>query len=235
LTAGDYITLQASREQYGNTTTLVQDSILSIQSLKTRKGERGDPGGTTVDVWEDETPKAYNIDTLNMTGDVTVTDNGGGQVTVNVNSASSTANLLQVFDGTGGIDVNNSTAAPIPFDNETHKGSDYTHSTSSNASRVYVNQTATYKVTYNISYDSQDSSRKNIRCYARKNGSTRIVPSTSYSYVRNSDHDNGTNGATFLVDLSDGDYIEIMANREGDDFSDCDTISGESWLLMERM
>jgi len=87
--AGTYnVKLQARRISGSASLYCEKISVFSL-GLNARgpKGEKGDPGGTTVDIQEDDVLVASNVDVLNFEGNVTATDEGGGKVTVSVDGS----------------------------------------------------------------------------------------------------------------------------------------------------
>lgn len=173
-----------------------------------------------------------NADGLN--GQVLST-NGSGELSWTTIPAANSPVVGQFYDSTGGTDVNQVADTAIPFDAETRKDTGITHSTTLNTSQVELDDAGWYRVSYSISYDSANNSRKNIRCRIRLNGSTIFTPSESYSYVRNNNNDQGTNTATVIFETTvANEYYEIVCNREGDANS-ANLIAGESWTTVEKI
>ena len=83
LVAGDYITLQIRTSVVGD---IVQAgaALFAIRQRGSKgdTGATGAPGGTTVDVEQDDSVVSSNIGTINFEGNVTVIDEGGSKVTV---------------------------------------------------------------------------------------------------------------------------------------------------------
>jgi len=90
----------------------------------------------------------------------------------------------------------------------------YTHV--SGASRVYVNSTDKYKISYGCTFDNADvGSRAIMETWVRKNGATEIVPSRTacYSRTSNTDSDRCSNQGVLIASLNEGDYLEVVANQ----------------------
>lgn len=98
----------------------------------------------------------------------------------------------QFYDSAGGLDVNVTTPVAIPFDSETKKDIGITHDNTTDNSRIHLDEPGWYRVSYCVSHENQTTGRKNIRCRARLDGATDIIPSDSYSYSRNTDDESYT-------------------------------------------
>ena len=84
LSTGDYITLQGKHAE-GSTDNSEGDVVVLVIKLDGIKGDRGIPGGTTVDIQKDDIAIAVDVDEINFEGNVVVTDEGAGKVTVSLN------------------------------------------------------------------------------------------------------------------------------------------------------
>lgn len=143
------------------------------------------------------------------------------------------ANIICVSDSAGGLNVNVITPVAVPFNTDVLKNdTTFTHNTSTNNTRIYINSTGLYKINYTINWSIGTANDANIRTRIRKNGDTYIVPSTDYAYGINPDHQQGTNSSILYVSLTNGDYIEVMCDRAGDTPTTL-TIAGASHLSME--
>ena len=128
-------------------------------------------------------------------------------------------NIAQLYDSTYGQDGNNAEIS-IDFDTQGILQSNYTHNTGVNNERLYVNETATYKVSYSCTWEAQDTGDNDRRLYQNKvriNGGTNVVPSESIVYIRNptsGEGDISATSATVLINLTDGDYIELRGGED---------------------
>jgi len=217
LQQNDYITLQAYENSYGSTTG-TDDTSLLIISMKGLRGNQGPAGqdgqpgtGSTINISQDGSIEASSVSNLNFEGDVTVTS-GSEYTTVNVGAPKT----IQCYS-TSTMNVNTGTPVAIPWDGEDIKDDDcFTHSTSTNNSRVYVDENGWYEVNYNLYYTSA-TYRSNVRGRIRKNGSTYVGRGTTVNYTRNSTNDNGSlSPGSFLLKLRADDYIELMTDQQGD-------------------
>lgn len=143
-----------------------------------------------------------------------------------------TASICQVYDNSGITDCNSGVV--FPFDGESFKDLNYTHSNTINPERVVVNSSGIYKVHYNISHINQTSSRKNIRTFCVINDSVMINPSLSYAYSRNTIDKWATNSASFFVLLNEGDYITLVCEQAGSAGFAISEAEG-CWLMMEKV
>ena len=134
---------------------------------------------------------------------------------------SSSDQAIQVYDSSFGQDAN---AGPISidFDSTDFIVGDYTHRTSTQPSRIYVNSTGLHRVSYACTFHSKTAdNRHTVETWIRLNGGSDIIPSRVLSYIRNQDADTlgsgntSSNSATSLISFSDGDYIELRAQTNG--------------------
>lgn len=145
--------------------------------------------------------------------------------------------MANYYDSMGGVDVNVASWVPIPWDRENREDAGFTHSTTVNNSRVYMDEAAWYKVFYSVSHSNQANSRKNIACAVRLNGSSIIAASASTAYSRNITDRWGTNNGTALVQTtSPGEYYEIVCYGIGSDVGITSALTGVniSWTIAEK-
>lgn len=233
LSAGDYISSQA-REESGTSVDLI-GSRFSATKLEGIQGPAGAPGGTTIDVRDDGTLITSSTATLNFRGDgVVVSDAGSNQVNIDINTSAFEPKYIQVRDTTGGQDMNTTNDVPINWNVQDIRDTDtFNWSSTSDPNNIYILKDGWYEVSYSISYDSNDSSRKNVLTYLVINDTTILNQTYAYSYVRNSTNDNGTNGiGGVLIQISAGDYVELKGVLAGDS-GGAITIAGTSWLKMK--
>jgi len=151
-----------------------------------------------------------------------------------IDTGASSLVIGQFYDGAGGTDINNATPTAIPFNSETREETGITHDTVTNNSRVYMDDPGWYQVSYNISSNNGGNGRINARCRVRLNGTTDIDQSNSYSYVRNSTDEWGTNTATTLIQTtSSNEYYEVYCNGEGS-AGTSNAVANQSWTIVEK-
>ena len=230
LQENDYICLQARRSEY-SAVTITDDTVLSVVSLEGIKGadgatgEPGPPGtGSTVHVYKDGFAVANNTSIINFEGDVSVTE-GLTNTTVSV-GVTSTAQCYSTIT----TNLNSSTPVSVSWNNQDLVDSAvFSHSTSTNSSRIYVTESAWYEVSYNVYY-SGASTRSNVRGRIRKNGTTYLGRGTSTGYTRNSENESASiNAGPFLVQLMVGDYIELMCDQQGDSTT-CSLVAYDNYI-----
>ncbi len=120
---------------------------------------------------------------------------------------------LQLLDEVGGQQVNNVVATPIIWTTTVFSGTSLFYS---GGSRIYIQADATYDLSYVLNVNNDTGSDKNIGTVIRKNGDEYITPMSSASFSSNIQNDSSTNiMPNYLVDLDDGDYIELVAFRIG--------------------
>lgn len=138
---------------------------------------------------------------------------------------------IQTYDATGGVDCNTLAGLAIPFDTEKIKDNMYTHSNSVNPSRITVSRTGLYRVSYAVTW-SAGANNVDVSCYLRKEGTTESVATRS-SAGQSRSGTNGSNTATCLVELTNGQYIEVMAERGGAVTTASNSVANRSWILLE--
>jgi hypothetical protein len=120
---------------------------------------------------------------------------------------------LQLIDTIGGQQVNNVTATPIDWTTTVFSGTSLSYT---GGSRIYIQDEATYEISYVLNVNNDTGADKNIGTVLRKNGSEDITPMSSASFSSNIQNDSGTNiMPSYFVSLKNGDYVELMAFRIG--------------------
>ena len=138
---------------------------------------------------------------------------------------------LQLIDTVGGQQVNNVTATPIDWTTQVFSGTSLSYT---GGSRIYIQNTATYDVSYVLNVNNDTGADKNIGTVLRKNGAEDITPMSSASFSSNIQNDSSTNIMTnYFVNLSNGDYVELVAFRIG--FSgNVFTKENASWIKIRK-
>jgi hypothetical protein len=231
LQENDYVTLQAFENTAGSTTA-TDDTLFTVVSLRGLRGDKGEDGadgpagtGSTINVSEDGTIEASNVSNLNFEG-ATVTS-GSSYTTVTIAGGKT----VQCYS-TNTTNLNVATPVAVGWNNEDIKDDDtFTHSNTTNPSRVYVDVSGWYEVSYNVYY-SGASSRSNVRGRIRKNGTTYLGRGTSVNYTRNTTDQSGSiSSGPFLVSLSEDDYIELLTDQQGT-ATTCSMVSGDNYIRL---
>jgi len=160
-------------------------------------------------------------------------------------------NAIQVRDSTPDQTFNYTTQIAIGLDTvDKQDATNFYHDTATENSKIYVNNTGWYKISYSCSWnetnETDDTSRLNAYNWVRKNSNVNITPSHSVSYIR-SDIDsavsNGrapyeTNAVTLISQLDDGDYLELMGLivPEASELTIlAEIIANECWMTVEKL
>lgn len=236
LQKNDYITVQVYEGSTGSSTS-VGDGVFAAVGLKGLRGEKGDDGadgadgapgsGSTVHINQDASRKVTGASVLNFTGNVTVTS-GTSSANIDVTAPKT----IQCYSTDTSTNLNNSTPVAIAWGAEDLKDNDtFTHSTTVNNTRIYVDKDGWYEVSYSVYY-SGASGRTNVRGRIRKNGTTYLGRGVSVDYTRNSTNDSGQiTAGPFLVELDEDDYIELMSDQQGDG-STVNAVSGDNYIRL---
>ncbi len=183
---------------------------------------------TTLNI-NDNTIEAVNtLDFSSLTSDPTVDDGDIWYRSDDLNFRARTdsrthevglVQVAQVYNNTT-TDINVATPVAISWNGTTTTirivDSLFTHSTSTNPSRVEVNADGLFEISYSISVDNVGNSRTTPRSRIRLNGSTYITIGVGYSYTRNTTDDKLTLVThPVLLPLTSGDYIEILCDQQG--------------------
>lgn len=134
-------------------------------------------------------------------------------------------------DTIGGINVNNVIATAIQWTT----GTTGTSLSFTGGSRIYIQETGLYGISYVLNVNNDTGSAKNIGSVIRKNGNVDITPMSSTSTNLNNTNDSSTNiMPEYLELLSDGDYVELMAFRIGTAGA-VYTVGNGTWIKIHKM
>ena len=111
----------------------------------------------------------------------------------------------------------------------------YTHSTSTNNSRLAVDATGYYQITANLVYDNNEAAQRNtVRAVVFVNGTEQTTTAT-YDYDRGSSYgERSNNKINTMLSLSANDYIEIRAYGKNIDGT-CSIYGSECELMIMRV
>ena len=115
----------------------------------------------------------------------------------------------------------------------------FTHSTTTNPSRIYINETGLYKISYGCVWkrDSSSTTRAIAENWIRKNGVTDIIPSKTSCYMRTSTNDANrcSNKGTLIANLNSGDYIELVGGLlQAEDSYGVETYN-DCWIYVQQI
>jgi len=231
LQENDYITLQGRSVVLSTTghddTTF---TVIRLSGLRGEKGEKGTPGatgtGSSINILADNTVVASNTTNLNFEGDITVTS-GIANTTVVIGQRET----VQCYT-TLTTSVNTTTPVEISWNNQDliDTGT-FIHSTTVNPSRLYVDMTGWYEVSYNVYYNGA-TYRSNVRGRLRKNGIIYLGRGTAVNYTRDTTNGNGSIAAgPFLIQLTAGDYVELMCDKQGGSTT-CNLVADDNYIRM---
>lgn len=232
LVAGDYITVQ--HRTSGTDDIDLMESQFNAFKLEGVQGPAGPPGGTTVKVQNEGTLVVDNVAILNFRGNgIQVTQGVTGTALLDINTTAFEEKFFQGYDSVGGININVTTPVSIPIDVQEIRDTDtFSHSTATNNSRVYVLKSGWYDISWAISSDF-GSEKTGVQGAIRKNGTT-YLNRTRYSNNSNDKSDGCSLGVqSVLVQLNSGDYIELMAFRDGERNDTSITYPDRCWVGMK--
>ena len=112
----------------------------------------------------------------------------------------------------------------------------FTHSTVTNPSRVQVDATGRYALTWMVSITQGGSARTTYMSAYRINGTTIVTRGRQRNYSRGSGYGDTSLGMVTELDLTDGDYIEASITIDDTDStytSNC--IPAECELIIRRI
>lgn len=111
--------------------------------------------------------------------------------------------------------------------------STFTHSSSTDPSRVTINDAGLYEISYSVAWDTTANGRRTSTCRFFVNGSVAVpAVGTSHAYARNNNDDWESNSSSFMYSFNAGDYYEIQCESTGSNGS-ITTLANESWTSIK--
>ena len=211
LTAGQYVEVQLQVEAQTTTaltgTFVGDDSTFSVVKLQGIKGDKGDTGaGSTVTI-EDNDSSLGNFDTINIEGNVTVTDEGGGKATINVAGGGDTY-YSQKSTNTNGGTVNAAFGSPLEC------------VPSSGVLEIDVAETGSYIIfgRINIGTNLNKDNGAIELIYGIDTGGGAVVGPTPYTQTQQAKKNkaNGIQGTWGGVNLTAGDKVHLFLSTLSD-------------------
>lgn len=139
--------------------------------------------------------------------------------------------ILQLKDVSGGTEVNTIPHTPIIWSTQEYSGNSLNFT---GGSRIYVQETAEYEISYLLNLEFVSGAKKNIGTVIKKNGLTLITPMTSSSNM-DIDYKSGTNAMPhYKASLLNGEYIELFAFRIGNAGS-VKTLANGNWIKIKKI
>lgn len=111
----------------------------------------------------------------------------------------------------------NGTECWITWDGQTLVDAEFTHSTSTNSTRVTVNQTGLYEVVFLLGAQTTGSARTTLQGVYRIDGGTTMRGGSLRNYARGSSYGNMTTGLIYTLSITSGSYIEVGTRVEDTD------------------
>lgn len=147
-------------------------------------------------------------------------------------SANASEFAAQFSDSVGGVVVNPTPAAAYVFDTIDIPSPNITMQ---NGTQVTVSRSGLYQVSYSLSWGPDPEQfpehwNKTVRTVIHKNGA---AINSSASYGKLSPEGTITNNATFFIELSAGDYMELMHRVHNGGAWETASIPGESWISVK--
>lgn len=143
----------------------------------------------------------------------------------------SATTALQIIDSVGGQQINNVSATPVDWSMQVFSGTSLSYT---GGSRIYIQTTGVYDISYVLNVNNDTNSGKNIGTVIRKNGNEDITPMSSASFSLNLQNDSSTNMMpNYMVNLISCDYVELIAFRIGVG-GNVYTKENGSWLRIQK-
>jgi hypothetical protein len=137
-------------------------------------------------------------------------------------------------DSVGGLQINSAGDTKIWLPSEDFRDGDFFGPIGSFPTRVYLLQTATYRVTYNVNATTGAATAASVKTRIGKNGAAGVVIcSMSGMNVQATSGMHGAAFASFIQDFTSGDYLEIVSTRESAAAGALNTIVGGSSMQVE--
>lgn len=149
--------------------------------------------------------------------------------TISVTGGSSNL-TLQLKDISGETNINTIAETAIVWTTQEYAGTSLTFT---GGSKIKVNTSGDYKVSYTINAVNQTDTTVNIGSLVRKNGDTDITPSTSSSFGFNTNNDGANVLPDYNVALLSNDYLELVTFRIGNSGNVLTKPNG-SWIRIEK-
>lgn len=140
---------------------------------------------------------------------------------------STQSHAIQLIDLIGGININSISPIPILWTHVEFTGTSINYT---GASKIYIQTTGNYQISYNLVAINKDINSKTIGGVIRLNGTTDITPMSFASYIDAGSSVTGSNNvANYKKSLNAGDYLELYVFRVGNSGTAL-TVPSCSWI-----
>jgi hypothetical protein len=154
-----------------------------------------------------------------------ITISTGNTISVNL------PNSIQLTDISGGTEVNTIPHTPIIWTTQEYSGTSLNFT---GGSRIYILETGLFELTYVLNLEFGSGGDKNIGTVIKKNGNTLITQMTSSSFLKNGSGSGSNTMPAYKVNLTAGDYVELVGFRIGSAGSVL-TLPNGSWIKINKL
>lgn len=144
-------------------------------------------------------------------------------------------NITQVYPVAYGETFGNGATLAVNLSQASVIDSGYSQ-ISGEGTRLYVNETDWYKISYGCTALSNVANRVISQGWLTRNGQE-LVPSRTATYTRTTtdDRDEGSVDGTIITNLTDGDYLELMMNVQSQQSAGTMQTSSDCWMFVQRV
>lgn len=137
-------------------------------------------------------------------------------------------------DNVGGLNLNNASNTQVFLAREVLRDPDFFGPVGSFPTRVYVTQTGRYRINYSVTVAAGSVSGGSAQVWISRNGGGGVMTgSMSSLYLGATTSAQTSCGASYVADLSSGDYLEIYATRVSALTGALNTVNAGSQLTIE--
>jgi hypothetical protein len=140
-------------------------------------------------------------------------------------------NSIQLTDISGGTQVNAIPHTPIVWTTQEYSGTSLNFT---GGSRIYILETGLFEISYVLNLEFGSGGDKNIGTVMKKNGNTLISQMTSSSFLKNGSSSGSNTMPAYKVNLSAGDYVQLVAFRIGS-AGNVITVPNGSWIKVNKL
>ncbi len=243
---GNWDDAPIDNNQYGIDIYVQNASISSDWDLVTAQANGGGTtntntswgyvGGNILNQIDLQDQFATKVDKSVFTGYTATTetriDNIEATLATLTGSTPSSTQSIQLIDLVGGINVNTVLPTAIQWTNVEFSGTSLTYT---GASRIYIQATGRYEISYNLVLKNGTNDKKTIGSVIRTNGGSDVSPLSVASYIDNGTSITGNNSiSNYKKIFNAGDYIELTAFRIGASGA-VNTVPTASWIRVIKI